>query len=246
MLLQQRNAMARFCTNCGEELLGAVNRCWKCGDEVLTRGGFATPTGPNIPLAEVVPDSPESTDEAWGDDQQAVPPTQEEADQSEAEVVLGDLQDKAIVGDVVPGEPLEVIEAETVAPSVVEPPQPDYAAKDHVAEITRYPLHMAAGGGAVASLILGLIGFGSAFWIPEGGVLIGLLGIAMGAWGLYSQFRGWAAAGLTVCVLSFALSGTLLTIKVHEAMFGYGPFDPPPAEVDATGLPKDRPAPVFK
>ena len=27
------------CSECGAELIGAVNRCWKCGQEVLTRAG---------------------------------------------------------------------------------------------------------------------------------------------------------------------------------------------------------------
>ena len=37
--------MAVYCANCGEELIGSVNRCWKCGQTVLS-----TPAGGMPPV----------------------------------------------------------------------------------------------------------------------------------------------------------------------------------------------------
>src|SRR5688500_13239744 len=31
--------MAVLCSHCGEELMGAVNRCWKCGKPILSHSG---------------------------------------------------------------------------------------------------------------------------------------------------------------------------------------------------------------
>ena len=59
--------MAVFCSKCGEELLGAVNRCWRCGhvfDAVPEEGGLPPvrrpATAPNdlgapLVVAEIVP-----------------------------------------------------------------------------------------------------------------------------------------------------------------------------------------------
>jgi hypothetical protein len=62
----------------------------------------------------------------------------------------------------------------------------------------------ASNGGAIASLVLGVFGFGLAFLRFEGAI-VGMIGLAMGIWGLYSQRRGMALAGLILCCLAIAV-----------------------------------------
>ncbi len=64
--------MCRECGNCGEELLGSVNRCWKCGDLFVSHGSTPpkpeepkrTPDEPVVVAATPADGEPTSVDEA--------------------------------------------------------------------------------------------------------------------------------------------------------------------------------------
>jgi len=240
MLLHQRKAMSRSCSNCGEELLGAVNQCWRCGLEVLTRGG-----SPQEPL------DPQSPQPAGSEPIEAE--SAEEGSPLEAEIVAEVASDGVTSDGVVEAsadpesaDPELASERPLVDHSVESEGLADRSQSASVAALTKYPNYMAAGGGAISSVLLAVIACFSAYWLPEGGVVIALLGIGMGAWGLYSSFRNWAVVGVSVCVVALVLSGVGLTVKVHKAIYGYGPFESAPAEMDETGLPIDNPKPVVK
>ncbi len=62
----------------------------------------------------------------------------------------------------------------------------------------------ASNGGAIAALVLGVFGLVLAPLRFEGAI-VGAVGLTMGIWGLYSQRRGWALAGLILCCLAIAI-----------------------------------------
>src|SRR5262245_6556603 len=49
--------MAVHCSKCGEELLGAVNRCWKCGQTVASSSPFAAEKAIDAVVVDQPPDS---------------------------------------------------------------------------------------------------------------------------------------------------------------------------------------------
>ena len=100
------------------------------------------------------------------------------------------------------------------------------------AQKTRYPRHLAAQGGAVASISLGcisLIGVTLAVWgtwSPVGPIATSALGILLGAWGAFSQFRRVAVVGLVIGCFAFAVSGFLGAVEVYVQVNGEDPFAP--------------------
>jgi hypothetical protein len=62
----------------------------------------------------------------------------------------------------------------------------------------------ASWGGAVAAIVLGIFGVIIAPFRFEGAI-VGMLGLAMGIWGLYSHRRGWALFGLILCCLAIGV-----------------------------------------
>jgi hypothetical protein len=92
-----------------------------------------------------------------------------------------------------------------------------------------YPRHSAAAGGAIASVVLGLL---SGFWAaitPSGAIVTSLLGLAMGAWGLLGRRRRTALAGLLLCCIALGVSSYLAAISLREAIRGANPWAPGPA-----------------
>ena len=175
--------MAVRCTKCGEELLGAVNRCWKCGQAFALRPEIdgrppvrsaAPPTIEPVLDAEVIEDA--------------------KADQLAAAAPVA-------VADQIQPMPITVIPAyPPIAARVITPPRLSTA---DLIEAQRASL--TAMGGTAAAFVLGVFALGIGlfgFW----GAPIALLGLIMGIWGLYSSRRGWALAAMLVCCLAIGLS----------------------------------------
>jgi hypothetical protein len=145
--------MVTRCPHCREELLGAVNRCWKCGQSIDdTVAGSA---------AVVIPDDPD--------------------------------------------QPLDavVMNAGSSAQGMACPQR----VRQHTGTSQQIDARRAgqmAMGGTVASLVLGVFAvFISLVWPPA--ALIGVLGLGMGLWGLYSPRRGWALVGMLLCCLAVGI-----------------------------------------
>ena len=175
--------MSVRCTKCGEELLGAVNRCWKCGQTFALRPEIdgrppVRPAGP--PTAEPALDA-EVIEEAAADQVVAAAPV----------AVAAGVQPMPLTA-----APIRL----PIAARVIVPPRPSTA--DF---IDAQRASLTAMGGTAGAFVLGVFALGIGlfgFW----GAPIALLGLVMGIWGLYSSRRGWALAAMLVCCLAIGLS----------------------------------------
>ena len=88
-----------------------------------------------------------------------------------------------------------------------------------------YPRNAGAIGGTVVAIALGAIGFGLAFVFPVGALIVSLLGLVMGVWGVYSKRRGAAIVGLLICCIAFATAGFNGAVGLYTYMHGVSPFE---------------------
>jgi hypothetical protein len=169
--------MAVRCSKCGEELLGAVNRCWKCGQtfalhpEIDGRPPVRAelPSGAGQPLEAIIVEQAGET------------PTAAHAG--------GDAVQLALPTPVIP-----------VATPRYVLPRP--ASTSELIDARRAGLM--AMGGTVASIVLGVFAAGLAMvWPPA--AMIAVLGLVMGIWGLHSPRRNWALIGMLLCCLAIGL-----------------------------------------
>lgn len=176
--------MSVRCAKCGEELLGAVNRCWKCG-QVFARH----PEIDGLPPVrmERPPEASEPLDALVLEE----PPAAEASSSGTAPPATAE---PAAIPPVVP----------RVAPVIQYVPKPVVAPRP-TAEIVAARRHsLMAMGGTVAAVVLGIFAVCLSPFRFEGAI-VGLLGLAMGLWGLYSPRRGWAFAAVLLCCLGIAL-----------------------------------------
>ena len=217
------------CTRCGEALLGAVNRCWRCGT--------------------VFPASVDSDD---------LPPVRRSPLVSTAVEVTGRQTPSggaSAEGEAAPrsypmdGDHLPRPEFGTTSPVQVGSPFSDRSEPlavnvplDHPSNAhdrlttrspaTQYPRNLAARGGATASLSLGLISWLGVLmilwgdWSPLGTVVTSLLGIGLGVWGVFSHFRRVAITGLLMGCITLAVSGFCEAIDIYVRVNGENPFAP--------------------
>ena len=179
------------CEKCGEELLGAVNRCWRCGTKVE----LSVPAATHPPLSPV-----------------AGPPAATPAE--------------------VPGE-------DVVVAALVQPPSRKEAAPSSPgAPVSRpRPYHLrqltAAQGGAIAALVLGLMSLVASFY-TELAAIPAALGLALGAWGLFSPRRGPAILGLLLCFVALAIASFTGAVGLYKQAYGHAPWEAPaePAETE--------------
>jgi hypothetical protein len=176
--------MAVRCSKCGEELLGAVNRCWKCGQTFALH-----PEMDGTPPVRTEPGS--------------------STGQKGSGVFVG--QGPSIQQSVIPTktpDPLTVAasSAPVVPPTVTNwTPRPLPPRRATTAELieARRAGQMAMGG-TVASIVLGILAAGfSVLWPPA--AIIAVLGLCMGIWGLYSPGRNWALIGMLICCLAIGI-----------------------------------------
>ena len=179
--------MAVHCTRCGEELMGAVNRCWKCGQQFLAR-----PTQDGLPPVRVEP----SLVAAQGplearvlEDDAAMPP----ADGPNSPAAMATTPARPTPAPAAypfAGPPINALATPAPMPSLVRP----------VPKTQNY----AALGGAYSAVVLGLLGVVLA-WFRYEAAIIGFIGLLAGIWGIYSPRRGLALAGMLLCCLAIGL-----------------------------------------
>jgi hypothetical protein len=187
--------MAVRCTRCGEELLGAVNRCWKCGQEFRAR-----------PTVEGLP-----------------PVRDEVVAAAVAALSTGEALEARIVDDSATGDPVGIAQtavqsiqpaaptAVLVAPPVRLPPHPLATPAPPRPRVTSRPTNIAAEGGAYAALALGVFGLVLS-WSLFYGALVALVGLFAGIWGIYSPRRNWALVGMLLCAIAIGL-GTFTGVR---------------------------------
>ncbi len=192
----------RECPNCGEALMGAVNRCWKCGLDLRaeSRPGVIpvsrTAQEPLI-VAELVEAAP-AKDNARDSAALVSPPIP-----NPTEPAIGV---ETPVLEFGPNGSLLRRGSPFAANALLLPPRqvPEFGGPATKPKKNSLQQAYASNGGAIAALILGVFGLILSPLRFEGAI-VGLVGLMMGIWGLYSQRRGWALAGLILCCLAIAI-----------------------------------------
>jgi hypothetical protein len=87
----------------------------------------------------------------------------------------------------------------------------------------------AATGGAIASIFLGVFGLCGSYFIPLPALVVAVFGIGMGLWGIYSERRGLAIAGLLLCCITLAVAGFFGAVELFTYMHGYRPWELDPS-----------------
>lgn len=214
--------MAVRCSKCGEELLGPVNRCWKCGQQFAAQ-------------AEVG----------------GLPPVRYAPVNLPADVVQAEFADAGVVTATVPGDaptapPANEIPTPAIVPSsagpigksvrsgspfvkgavmqaVTTPAFPrNPLAPGLSARIPGPPGHdPLAVSGAITGILLGVFALSIAWmqsWISiSAAVVIALIGFGMGIWGLYSKRRGWALFGILLSCAAIGLATYTGSILVYQS-----------------------------
>jgi hypothetical protein len=204
-------------------LLGAVNRCWKCGTTFETAAG--DDDGPPVrrpPIADLEPASTTVGDvpvmaELVTPEQPATagaaePQVAESGPTSKSPEAGGrEAQPPVVTVPVTPGGTDGSRPTPAKSPSAV--PKPRFRISH------RY-------GGWLGALAL-LLGLGSAafsyhsYWALPGS----LAGLALGIWALGGKRRGAAMVGIIVCCVAFSVSGYRALLSAYTELMGYSPFD---------------------
>lgn len=191
--------MAVQCANCGEELLGAVNRCWRCGQTLVAHAGpVDLPPVRRSPVVGPLDRPPGASIEA----------------------VLVEDAAQAPASGIRRGSPFAG-GANAPAKTAVPFMQPS------ASSVPRRSFQVAPRVAAAASIAMGLIGIGVSFVFSPGALLIAIAGIGFGIWGLYSPNRTLGVFGLVLCCVALALSAFLLTVELYIYVYGISPFAAP-------------------
>lgn len=215
--------MAVRCSKCGEELLGPVNRCWKCGQQFTAQaetGGLPpvryAPVNlpPDVVQAEFA-DGGVITAAAPGAEAPAAAAASSNAPvanvaspgpigksvRTGSPFVKGAVM-QPVTTPAFPRNPL----APGLSPRLPGPPGHD-------------PLAVA---GAITAILMGIFALGIAWisnWVAiSAAVVIALIGFGMGIWGLYSKRRGWALFGILISCAAIGLATFTGSILVHQSM----------------------------
>lgn len=204
--------MAVHCAKCGEELLGAVNRCWKCGQFFARH-----PETDGLPPVrmERPPAAGEPLEAIVLDDAPAGSTTQ-----SQAAAV-------AVAAAPAASFPPPLAPAVQFIPKPIAPP-PSTA---QIVEARRKSL--VAMGGTVGGFVLGVFALVLAPFNSLA-VVVGLIGIGLGVWGLHSPRRNWALVGLLICCLAIGLGAYRGANDLYVYIKNQQPMEiEEPAEEDA-------------
>ena len=205
--------MAVVCAKCGEELLGSVNRCWRCGQRAVS-----TPDAADAPPVRRSP-------VILSDNQRRPVPSSssEEAPTSEEPHVDDGADDVLILTD-------SAEESEHEAPASVNPGESSEPPSKETEDKAEGSLHapkstIAAtvparssvdwqGWLAFASLFLGLLAI-SLGWLTPWMLLPSIVGIACGIVGVMSRRKTLAIIALLVCLLGVTASSVRLAYNVY-------------------------------
>ncbi len=195
--------MAVFCSECGEKLLGAVNRCWNCGREFELLANEAIPPVRRAPVC-LTP-----SDEAAAG-QPAVENT------TTAAISPAAISPTVVAAQVRRGSPFAGTGEGIALRRALR---------------TQYPGGSAARGAAMASVVVGGIALAASFF-TVGGILISVVGLCMGVWGLYSDRRAVAIAGTVLSCFALAIACFHGAVYLYIFIYGIDPFAPEIPEME--------------
>lgn len=191
--------MPVVCARCGEELLGSVNRCWRCGQSLVVRAGDA-----DVPPIRRGPVSL-TVDEPFVAEL-AVP---DAADVRSEPAVL-----KTVVRR---GSPFARHDSARNAhrDRTATPPPADRSWDG-------------ARVAATLAVVLALFSLGAAYTFPMAGIFLAIASLGFGIWGLFSRRRLGAVLGIVLSCLGLALSGFNTGVAVYESVYGAKPWESSP------------------
>src|SRR5262245_53746233 len=196
--------MAVLCSHCGEELMGAVNRCWKCGKPIQSHSGpcdvppirRSPITGPlNAPLEAMVLEEPL--------DREAAPPDNRRGSPFETDATISRVSGASPSPATTPPPP------STTPQKTKRQPGPDYA-------VTQFA--------SIAAVGLGILAWGVSFRIPIATVCIALFAIGLGVWGLFGYRRGVAIFALLLSCSALAWGAFGSLVQIYQMIYGVHPF----------------------
>ena len=204
------------CARCGEELLGAVNRCWKCGQQFAA---LATVDGLPPVRAEIVAavtaaatTGQPALEARVLDDASASGPAASEATAAQPVAVLAAPPPMQPTPSPLPAHPLST-------------PRPNRLA---VAQ----PTNVAAVGGAYAAFLLGIFALAISGFRYEGAI-VAFVGLLAGVWGIYSPRRNWALVGMLLCAVAMGLGTYTGVRQLYLHLNRFAPVEAPsPDEAD--------------
>jgi len=203
--------MSIECVHCGAELVGAVNRCWKCGQSVtaVAAQGAAEPAAQNATTAAA-----------------------EEADAAEAAPAEAPLAAPVGAGeaDVEVLPPLRIEAEPDPQPPVKEAAspfaQPETGKLHSKAPKTQYPRNIANVVGGYLALLLGIGSLVEAYYVPLAAVITALIGLMCGLWGVKGRRRTAASMGMALCCIALAWGSFNSLVQMYEHQTGRDPFAP--------------------
>ncbi|MEQ8784745.1 MAG: hypothetical protein RIC55_00525 [Pirellulaceae bacterium] len=250
--------MKATCPNCGEELLGAVNTCWRCGKQVAAVADAPpTTTGVDFVMADAPPG--ESLDASVVDvsavDASVVDAELSEssnddvetgstvsADSTDATTAVGDASAPAARRDAqsVATPPVSPSAHDrtpslgsaprraTSAPGSTTPLPPQNAARARDIPQPTHYARYAAATGGAVGAIVLSVMSLAFAYFTIGAMFTALLGIAMGAWGIQSNHRALAITAMALCCLAVVLSACFGAVNLYTEINGHSPFASPP------------------
>lgn len=204
--------MAVKCAQCGEDLIGNVNRCWRCGNAVVSTSdsGEAPPIRRGevdlerpIPVAYLVPDEPR---EAFD-----VAENESNANRSDASSGSADNGESTSSSS---RAPLHVRHGSPFRDGVYSDPNGGPMPGDVV--MPSYPDNVLRENLAVASIVVGIMSlFGTA--ITEWALIPAAVGLSLGVLGLKSERRRLALFGVIIASLAifFATWKTIVAVRTY-------------------------------
>lgn len=186
--------MTVLCAHCGEPLMGAVNRCWKCGQDIASHAGPVDV--PPIRRSPVNLTAGEALAATVLDDQPA------------AGALAAVRRGSPFAGQaptIPPGHPLS---DKSPLPKAVGPP--------HVPAVPQLA--------AIASVSVALIALFVSFSIPIAASLLSLFALGCGIGGLFGPRRTLAMAALVLACGVLGWSGLQTLVQVYEWLYGVHPF----------------------
>ena len=202
--------MAVHCSECGEEVLGAANRCWRCGREFRrSADGEGKPPVRRAPV-ELTGVGVQLVGESGKPDIQVSPSADTESKDSS------------------PGTIPE--------PPVNEPPATNQRQREELGKQTRRLIGLVSGMVALLVAMLAVATVVYHWWVQSpllllSAFMVSLVGIGLGIGTLNSRGRAFAMIALILSITGLAVAGFLLLLEVYELVLGVHPFLEPPIEL---------------
>jgi hypothetical protein len=222
--------MMVHCGKCGVELMGAVNRCWKCGQPVVSRAdsGSAPPVRrpPVAGALDIVDDDPVAEtveDNQAVDGQPADPGAPAKRAPRRSPFAPGAKLNK----NAAPKEPRHTARAAHQLGGDASAPKE-----------TPRPVSPLARVSALVAICLGAGAFALSDY-PEVAFAFALVGLGFGIAAVISRVQVTSVAGVVLCFAAFLWTGYSMAVVIYERAYGISPwasqdddFDPTPQDSD--------------